>query len=156
MWESHYGVSNVMELYKFLTISPIPVKLIIVRYFCFIFLLIVLLHLSGCGGGGGTPSADNNPPSPPYNIYGTVMDTRGIAIPGATVSAYYSDNLTDILDTKETDKNGKYYLWVPVAQKTYLVKASKEGYQEQTQEITLSPPDYQQKVDFRLQPVDKR
>ena len=127
------------------------------RYFCFLFLLIVLLYLSGCGGGGATaPSTDNNPPLPPSNIYGTVTDSRGIPLSGATVSAYYKDNPNDILDTKETDRNGKYYLWVPVSQKTYVVKASKEGYQEQAQEITLSPPDYQQEVDFRLQPVDKR
>ncbi|MBC7330206.1 carboxypeptidase regulatory-like domain-containing protein [bacterium] len=128
------------------------------RYFCYLGLLMLLLYLSGCGGGGGglTPPTDNNPPPPPYNIYGTVTDTRGIAIVGATVSASYKDNPNDILDTKTTDKNGKYYLWVPVAQKTYVVKASSKGYQEQTKEITLSPPDYQKEVNFQLQPVDKR
>jgi hypothetical protein len=128
------------------------------RYFCYLGLLILLIYLSGCGGGGGgsTTPTDNNPPPPPYNIYGTVTDTRGIAIEGATVSAYYKDDPNNILDTETTDKNGKYYLWVPVAQKTYVVKAYKQGYQEQTKEITLSPPDYQQEVNFQLQLVDKK
>jgi hypothetical protein len=147
----------VLGIIKFLTMVMKVVKFIFMRNFYFLFFIIFLLYLLGCGGGGGTtPPTDNNPPPPPSNIYGTVTDTRGIPIAGAEVSAYYKDNPKDILDTKKTDKNGKYYLWVPVSQKTYVVKASKEGYQEQTQEITLSPPDYQREVDFRLQPVDKR
>ncbi len=120
--------------------------------------LIVLSLLPGCGGGGGIPpSQDNNPPTPPFNIYGVVTDSLGRVLGGASVSAYYKDAPQTILDQDETDAKGRYYLWVPVAEdKKYVVTASKTGYQSASKEVELSPPDYQQEVNFSLEPKAKR
>lgn len=97
---------------------------------------------------------DNNPPSPPYNIYGKVSDLNGRAIPGATVSAYYKDDPQQtILDTCTTDAQGQYHLWVPVVVgKTYEIKVEKNGYQPATEEIQLSPSAPSQEVNFTLTP----
>ncbi|MBC7327216.1 carboxypeptidase regulatory-like domain-containing protein [bacterium] len=119
-----------------------------------VFLVSLILLFSGCGGGGGgtpTPS-DNNPPPPPYNIYGYVKDTAGRILPGASVSACYKDDPQTILDSKTTDSEGKYYLWVPWSSpnKVYLLTASKSEYQSSTKEVILSSPDSPQEVDFFL------
>lgn len=121
---------------------------------------MVLALLTGCGGGGGTapPSGDNNPPLPPYNIYGVVRAEGDWALSGVDVSAYYKDDQNTVLDESKTDSQGRYYLWVPWSSpdKVYVIKAVKNGYQPQTQEIKLSSPDSPQEVNFTLKPEAKK
>ncbi|MGB9797635.1 MAG: carboxypeptidase-like regulatory domain-containing protein, partial [bacterium] len=95
----------------------------------------------------------NNPPPPPYNIYGTVTDANnGNPISGVTVSVHYEGD-TQELDSKQTDSEGKYYLWVPFSSgKTYVITATKPGYQTQSTNKTLPSPDSQIEVNFQLQP----
>lgn len=121
--------------------------------------ILMVLSSCGCGGGGGgaLPPADNNPPLPPYNIYGVVKDNIGRVVRDADVSASYKGEESTVLDEDKTDELGKYYLWVPVAKdKIYVVTASKTGYQTEAKEVQLSPPDYQAEVNFYLTPVGKR
>lgn len=131
------------------------------RWFIVATCLVTLFLLSSCGCGGGSggvaPLVDNNPPSPPYNIYGVVTDSAGKVLSDADVSTYYKDDPNTILDEDKTDAQGKYYLWVPVAKdRIYVVTASKTGYKKDSKEINLLPPDYQQEVDFALELVGKK
>ncbi|MGC8842356.1 MAG: carboxypeptidase-like regulatory domain-containing protein [bacterium] len=122
------------------------------RYLCLFLLSLILIYLSGCGGGGTTTPSYNNPPPPPYNIYGTVEDKGGRPISGVTVSVHYEGD-TQELDSKQTDSEGKYYLWVPFSSgKTYVITATKPGYQTQSTNKTLPSPDSQIEVNFQLQP----
>lgn len=110
--------------------------------------------LAGCGGGGPASPSDNNPPSPPYNIYGVVRSSDGSPLSDALVTAVYEDAPDYELARYETKADGKYYLWVPwvSSERAYLITAERTGFQKQTVKVSLSSSDDKKEVNFSLSP----
>ena len=61
-------------------------------------MLATLALLASCGGGSGSgtssPPSSTNPPAVTSTLSGSVLDTHGAAIAGATVTVYHTNDHT--------------------------------------------------------------
>jgi hypothetical protein len=110
---------------------------IVMSSFKFFPVILILGVLAGCGGGGSSvnngSSGTSNPPSPPpgpitSSVSGRVTLKNGGPMAGVTITAYKTNDHTDVVTT--TDANGNYTFTglQTGAVVNYEIWAAKTGY----------------------------
>jgi hypothetical protein len=84
----------------------------------------------------GIARVGSGPPTPPYSLTGTVTLADQADASGVTVEATEEASGL-VMDTAVSDQTAHYFLWIPAG--SYVVTASKSGYQNTSQRTSLLP-----------------